>query len=58
MACPAGCVRAPGHEGFHTTHPDIAKREDARPKNLFSWFPWNPELRPERLIGPTVEHPR
>lgn len=20
MACPPGCVRTPGHEGFHTTH--------------------------------------
>ena len=30
MACPAGCVRTPGHDGFHTTHPGIAKNEDAR----------------------------
>lgn len=27
--CPPGCERAAGHVGFHTTSPDIAKREDA-----------------------------
>lgn len=28
MTCPAGCLRAQGHPGFHTTHPSIANRED------------------------------
>lgn len=28
MTCPSGCVRLPGHTGFHTTHPGIAERED------------------------------
>lgn len=28
MTCPAGCVREKDHEGFHTTHPEIAQRED------------------------------
>ena len=26
--CPQGCLRPPGHEGFHTTVPDMAKRLD------------------------------
>lgn len=28
MTCPAGCLRIPGHFGFHTTVPAIAERED------------------------------
>jgi len=33
MTCPAGCLRLPGHTGFHTTHPGIAEREDALDAN-------------------------
>lgn len=28
MTCPAGCILAQGHSGFHTTVPAIAERED------------------------------
>ena len=30
MTCPQGCLRLPGHPGFHTTHPEMAKLEDER----------------------------
>ena len=26
--CPSGCVRLPGHSGFHTTVPKLAVEED------------------------------
>lgn len=35
MTCPSSCVRQKGHPGFHTTHPEIAKREDAPSHTLY-----------------------
>lgn len=28
--CPSGCMRKIGHDGFHTTNAEVAKREDEK----------------------------
>lgn len=55
MTCPAGCVREKGHDGFHTTHPEIAEREDRAEYDRFmaelnAAYDWKP-VAPGLSVG-------
>jgi hypothetical protein len=48
MTCPAGCLRAPGHSGFHTTVSLVAVREDKAEERIqtFEANPLGPFPKP------------